>query len=147
MYFPVKFTRTVSGGTGTLSPATSAPTGRPTEASDNQLLYKCIDIDGWPVHRIAVVYGGTGSATITADCYFYEENTATWYKVNGASPSTLNKGCVSFFDVPTSFTQVTRTSNPNPPAGNGAVALVPITGGLADGTYTFALAPDLTTFG
>jgi hypothetical protein len=154
MYFPLNFSQQVVSSA--LAPALSAPTGAPsagtTGGAINQLAYVGRDINGWPVHRIAVVYvKGTSSApaTIAADLYFYEGNSQTWVKAN-ASTVTLTNGVVAYYDVPTTFSQPINTATVATAQANvnNVIALVPIDpGGLtASAVLTFVAAPDLTTF-
>lgn len=148
MNFNTPFLRTVSGS-GALTPADAAPTGTPAASAGNQFAYQGQDINGWPVHRIAAIYTGP-QASISADLYVWEAQTQAWFKVS-ATPTVLTKNVIAYFPVPTiaPMAGVTGNIQKSGGLGNGMnVALVPIDPtGLANGTYTFAMAADLTSFG
>jgi hypothetical protein len=94
-------------------------------------------------HRIAIAYAG--SAAITANLYIYEEATGLWYKCS-PSPLALPANTITFFDVPIPLSTAERLQgNVLKPGGEFHVALVPYNpGGLVNGQYKFAMAPNLS---
>jgi len=120
---------------------------------DNVLNAPFANSSGWPVQRIAVAVRfdptTTGTATLTANGYIYEELTGTWHLMN-SSPITLTANQLAFFDVP-AIPPAIQTSQSGqmgaPSAGSIAFMLVLTdTGGAtASGNVTVAMAPDTTS--
>jgi hypothetical protein len=149
MKFPASFTRyvgTVPAGKTALG-ADTLPTARPAATMDNLLASKFNNINGWPAHRVAVVYNGpAGAPNLTATMYFYEDATAAWYQIGAAG--TLVSGQVTFFDV-IAIMEMPNTSADLANATPGSIAQVLIVaapgGSPPSGPYEFAMATDLTT--
>ena len=121
------------------------PVGPPALPQDNLLIgdrsltYR----DTGQTHRIAVAY--SGSAQITADLYIYEEATGGWYRISTA-PVVLPANAITFFDVAVPLSTAERLQGDNTkPGGELQCVLVPHNpGGLADGEFKFAMAPNLS---
>jgi hypothetical protein len=149
MKFPATFTRyvgTVPAGKIALG-ADTLPTGRPEATMDNLLASRFNNVNGWPAHRIAVVYNGPESApALTATMYFYEDSTSAWYQIGAAG--TLTSGEVTFFDV-IAIMEMPNVSADLANATPGSIAqilIVEAPGGTPpNGAYQFAMATDLTT--
>jgi hypothetical protein len=155
MRFPTVFKRYVgSVPTGaTVLGGDTLPSGPPNaQTADNCLFSRFSNINGWPVHRIAVTYKGpTGAKVLAAQMYFFEDATQTWYAI-GASVN-MTAGTVSFFDVialldrPHSSSAAGGSPEDSPQSGSAAMLLmVSAAGSDPAGEYDFAMAPDLTTF-
>lgn len=151
MKFPASFTRyvgTVPAGKVALG-GDSLPTGRAPANQDNAYFGRFNNVNGWPVHRLAVTYTGpSGAPTLTASMYFFEDTTQTWYQI-GAS-GTLTSGQVTFFDV-ICIMEMPNTVADLANATPGSIAQILIVeapgGSPASGAYTFCIGPDLTTQG
>jgi hypothetical protein len=147
MYFPTLFTRRVGGsGSVPLLGSDSAPTAAPSASMDNVLFTKFSNINGWPVHRVAVVCTAPAApVAMPADLYMYEDRTQSWHKIN-ASPVTITPGVVAFFDAVALLDMPNAQSNmAGVQTGSGAYALVVSNPGAEpSGTFTFAMGPDLT---
>jgi hypothetical protein len=149
MRFPTIFKRILpaTAGTKTLGTDTVPGAGVPPDSSaDNLLVAKNNNINGWPVHRVAVTYFTDAGAPIdlTAKMYFYEEASARWYLIG---QGTLKNGQVTFFDI-ISLADPPQTQK-NLAAGNsGSISQILIVdaGAAPNGNYVFTMGPDLTTF-
>jgi len=150
MKFPVVFKRYVGGPEGEpVLGDDELPSGKAHITQDNALFCRFNNVNGWPVHRVAVTYAyqGEGDApTLTGTMYFYEDTTATWYQI-GASGASMVPGTVTFFDVIAILEMPNTTSNlANATPGSIAqVLIVNTVEDAPDGTYLFGMAPDLTT--
>jgi hypothetical protein len=147
MKFPASFIRyvgTVPEG-GTALGADTLPAARPNATMDNLLASRFQNINGWPCHRIAVVYTGPeGAPDLTASMYFYEDTTEAWYQI-GASQS-MTPGTVTFFDVVAILEMANTEQNlQNATPGSISQLLIVQASGSVAGEYQFAMAPDLTT--
>ena len=151
MRFPRTFTRYVgtppTGGAALGSD--TVPTGPLTSQPDNVLYSRFSNVNGWPVHRIAVTYAGPALApSVVARGFFFEDSTQQWYKVG--ADVTMAPGTVSFFDV-VAILEMPNTQANIAMATPGSLSFflqvdLPA-GSPASGAYVFALAPDLTTQG
>jgi len=154
MRFPCSFKRyvtTVPAG-GKVLGADAVPTTAPTTSMDNVLFSRFANINGWPVHRVAILYTGpVGALNLPAQPYMWDDATQAWHAIGAAA--TLKPNVVTFVDV-VALLDLPHASSAEggvlegpPNSGSIAQALV-ISSGGADpgGTYTFAMGPDLTTF-
>ena len=146
MRFPVTFNRyisTIPAGGIALGGDSSLPAGAPNVSQDNVLSSRFANINGWPCHRIAVSYKGPSSAkNLPARMFIYEESTCGWYKVG--SDVTLKPDTIQFFDVLALLDF--HAPNGEPAGSIQAFLQIDAAGSDPTGTYTFAMAPDLTTF-
>jgi hypothetical protein len=157
--FPVSFQRQKGVGGSTL-PAigsdavpTKAPVANtPTNPNSNVMACKIRDVNGWPVQRIAVGWT-TSAATPTqfnVDMYLWETTSQAWYLMGSLA---MNPNQLYFFDTIAVSEPTPLQSNVNQPgspaqAGSMNVALVVTDpGAQVNGTFTFVMAPDLTTIG
>ena len=148
MRFPCSFVRyvgaTPSGGTSLGGDAT--PTGPLTQQLDNVLYSRFSNINGWPIHRIALAYSGSSGVLSTkARIFLYEDSTAQWYQVG--ADVTIAPGFISYFDV-CALLEIPNTQANLVQATSGSVQVfiqVDKPSGAPDGTYSVAVAPDLTT--
>lgn len=148
MRFHKKFLRDIGGGSNPVLGSDSAPTLPSELADDNVLTARFKDIDGWPVHRIAVGYKGPGGAlTLTANVYIWDELSAAWYLVN-PTPVNLVPNRLTFFDMVGLSSPLPDLDSTSATAGalEAYVQIIPA-GSDPAGTYTFVVAPDLTTIG
>jgi hypothetical protein len=156
MRFPTIFSRykvTVpTGGKLLGSDAVPANGTPPASSLDNLLVSKASDKNGWPVHRVAVLYhfiptaGNAAGADLTFDMYFYEDATAAWYKITSAAVP-LKDGVVAFCDVISiNDPPPTQANMEKANAGGIQQVLIVHDNAGADGRYDFAIAADLTTF-
>lgn len=121
------------------------PSGPPSPPQDNLLIgdksltYR----ETGQTHRVAVAYAG--SADITADLYIYEEATASWYRIS-AAPVALPANTITFFDVAVPLSTAERIQgDTTKPGGELQCVLVPYNpGGLVNGEFKFAMAPNLS---
>ena len=147
MRFPRMFKRydTVIPPGGHALGSDTTPTTTPPTASvtDNLMVSRFSNINGWPCHRVAVVYRGPpGAPPLPAELYMWEEQTQHWYQIG--APVSLVPGAVAFFDV---VGVLDGNDALTPTAGSIAVFLrVTDPGGTPAGEYVFAVAPDLTTY-
>jgi hypothetical protein len=153
MKFPVKFERVE----GTTLGADVVPVGRETSAQLDNLLEvgRPQNVNGWPLHRIAVGYIAPTSSppSLTADLYVWDDNAAAWFLVDSKAlvkPKSAATGAITWFDcVGLLEPPVNRKSMDDGSPSYGGVAFLLIVddpGGSPSGTYTFTMAPDLTTF-
>lgn len=143
MRFWTVFSRWVGPGGPPLGGDTP-PSGIPNSQDnlllgDKSLTYR----ETGQTHRVAVAYAGSGQ--ISADLYIYEEATASWYKIS-ASPVVLPANTITFFDVAVPLSTAERIQgDTTKPGGELQCVLVPYNpGGLANGEYKFAMAPNLS---
>jgi hypothetical protein len=159
MRFPVSFFRNKGGGKGTAIGSDSAPTTvMPGEgggqATDCILACKRQDINGWPVQRIAVVWTTTAGSPVALNgsLYFWEDATQHWYLIN-ATPLSMPPNQVVFFDIvtvaepPPNAATLAQPGSPSQAGGIQVFLLVADPGTAVNGTYMFAMAPDLSTVG
>jgi hypothetical protein len=149
MRFPMSFQRR-HGGAGPIkqfSDDVIPTTTPPGPGNDNVLSCRLWNLNGWPVQRIVVGY--VASAGImdapTADLYMWEETLGAWLKLNGSSV-TLTQNGVAYFDVPTIAEPAPVQKNLTSPSA-GSLDVMIIIAATDDATYTFAMAPDVTTIG
>lgn len=158
MRFPTVFTRVKPAappaktlGGDVLPVDGSTPRAPNPTLDDNVLFSRFVSVNGWPAYRVAVTYQyvGAGSAiALPAVMAFYESTTNAWYQI-GASQN-MQPGQVTFFDcVSLLDTPHVGTSDlVGVGAGSiGQVLIVSDPGSAPNGTYKFALAPDLTSVG
>lgn len=149
MKFPVSFTRRVGGsGSVVVLGADAVPTAAPT-GQDFILAAPVSNTNGWPTHRIAVIYAGPASALeLPADLYMWESTIGGWFKLNQAK-RILVPNQVNFFDVVgiTPSSPIGSDLAGSNPGGLVLALVVATVAGTPDGTYSFAMAPDLTTIG
>lgn len=157
MRFHRMFLRSKPSGAHPTLGADAVPTGAPTEPlPDNMLSIAFRDINGWPVHRIAMAFKGSVApgANLAATAWVWDGLSETWYQL-GPAAVVLEPNRIAFFDflgVP-EFPGVVATridaSGNLPSVGRAAEVVFIVTdpNGVADGDYTFVIAPDLTTIG
>ena len=149
MKFPRTFTRYVGTlpADGIAIGSDTTPTGPLTSQPDNVLFSRFSNINGWPVHRIAVVYSGpAGAPSVVARGLMYEDSTGAWYQIG--ADVTMQPGRVSFFDIVALLEMPNVQANLDQ-ATSGSVSFflqvdAPV-GGSSNGAYMFAMGPDLTT--
>lgn len=151
MRFPAMFKRfKPASGTEVALGSDVPPTLPPSSQPDNLLACRFSNVNGWPVHRIAVIckYVGTGSPSpLTGDMYLFETQTQSWHRINKDTVDIV-PGVVTFFDV------VALLDMPNTLASLDAalagsissVLVVADPNNTANGEYDIAMGPDLTTF-
>lgn len=150
MYFPGKFTRAVSGNA--FWPQDVLPTGALPANTDIALSIRPRDLVGFPVHRLAVGYSGpAGASYLPADLYAWEGNSQQWLKTHDGT-KVLRPGRVNYFDLAGIAEPPVKISNLDQGMAGGTdyvliVTTPPNTITPANGTYTFAMAADLTTLG
>ncbi len=149
MKFPAMFTRLKPATTGQITlgddAVPAAGTGPTTQ--NNVLSYQFNNINGWPVHRIAVLYSGPSAAiALKSNLYFYDEATKDWHRINATVDQLLTPNVVAWFDVVALAERAPTLSNAGEVQGNLTVMLNVQTGSTPDGTYKFAMGADLTTF-
>ena len=156
MFFPAVFKRykgtPVVGATALGSDGGASLTTPLSQLTvrDNLLPTKFVNVHGWPIHRVAVVYlAPSGSLALNADMYFWEESIGGWFRINQTSPLALPPGIVTFFDtialLDGSIAQANLQSG-----GAGSIAqmlVVTDPGAAPNGLHSFAMGPDLTTYG
>ncbi len=150
MRFPVMFQRrkgATPAAMTVLGSETDPPTATLTSQPDNVLATKFDNTNGWPVHRIAVLYSGPGAAIpLKSNLYFWEDSTNAWHRINTTVDQVLTPNVVSFFDcVALLEAAPTKANQESPTNGNITAMLIVQNGATPDGTYTFAIGPDLTT--
>jgi hypothetical protein len=120
-----------------------------TANRDNVLICPLWSDQGWPVHRIVVSYATDAVAPIAlaAKLWVYDELTALWYYTGASFPATIPPNQLSFFDVvaPVNARVGNLTKNKATTGGCIQAMLVVAPGAGPNGTYTFAMAGDLTT--
>ena len=143
MRFWTVFSRWVGPGGSPLG-GDLPPSGFPASqdnllVGDRSLTYR----ETGQTHRVAVAYAGF--VQITADLYIYEEATEKWYKIS-ASPVVLPANTITFFDVAVPLSTAERIQgDTSKPGGELQCVLVPYNpGGLPNGEYKFAMAPNLS---
>ena len=144
MKFPCVFTRSLSGGAGNLGTDT-LPSAAPTKILDNVLYSRFSNINGWPIHRIAVLFNGPTNIT-AARMFFFESTTGMWFKIG--ADAAMTSGSVTFFDTVAIAEPPPVGANALQGATDGSIMQflqVDKPGAAADGTYTFAMAGDLST--
>ena len=149
MKFPVKFSRfkgAAPAGSIALGSDAAPTTQLPAATMDNLLSCRFNNINGWPIHRVAVVYRPpSGALALTAQMWFWESNIGRWFAVGDAKALAAN--AVTFFDViGLGDMPATDTSgNTNTMGSIAQVLVVTDPGAAPDGEHIIALAPDLTT--
>ncbi|GAC1475526.1 MAG: hypothetical protein PVSMB8_00040 [Vulcanimicrobiaceae bacterium] len=117
---------------------------------DNVMSSRFVSINGWPTHRIALVYkyiGGGGAIALPTTMWFWEEQTRRWYQIGASQNVTVDR--VFFFDV----VALLDRSKAGPDASSlesleGSISQLVLAtdpGAAPDGEHQFAVAPDLTT--
>jgi hypothetical protein len=128
---------------GTDTVLTRAPTGN----DDNIMFSNVKNIDGWPVHRVAVGYvAPTGTAALPATGYIWEAQLGAWLQVGPAG--TLTPGQVTFFDTVALIDSSVNQSGldqGSPSRGNLAFMLIVGATGAPNGVHKFAIGADLST--
>ncbi len=157
MRFPITFTRKKGGGAPALpSNAAGAQPGSLTSppnatTMDNLLQTVGISKEGWPVQRIVVAPGTANPGTVSANLYYFDENTQGWYLLN-SSAVTLTAGVLAFFDTAV-LIPPPQSISPSGALNTFQVGVMSVflavfdTGASPAGTYVFAVAADLTTVG
>lgn len=150
MYFPVRFSRTVSG-TGTALGADAAPITLPNpNAMTNLLVSPLANINGWPMQRIVVGYGSapTGALRLPCSIYVWDDNSASWFK---AAAGLLVPGELTWFDMPILCDPPATALGYASPGGMHARAgaleayiKIDAAGGDPTGTYVFTAGSDLS---
>ena len=128
----------------------TAPTGAPDQTKDNQFQVLFRDINGWPVHRIAIGYGGpAGALTLTAALYIFDRNSGLWLKLGPVPTANLVPSEIAYFDMIVPVEVAQTSGNLAKSVGNSADLALVVTpaGGDPNGEYTFVAAGDLTTIG
>jgi hypothetical protein len=143
MRFWTVFSRWVGPGGPPLGGDTP-PSGLPSPqdnllVGDKSLTYR----ETGQTQRVAVAYAG--SAQITADLFVYEEATGLWYKIS-AAPVALPPNVITFCDIAIPLSTAERLQgDATKPGGEFQAVLVPYNpGGLVNGEYKFAMAPNLS---
>lgn len=148
MRFPKSFSRfkgTVPAGAIALGGDGAAPTA-PPGSYDNVMVSRFSNTNGWPCHRVAVVYKApSGVLALSATMWFWEDNLQAWFQIG--DPQNLTPGKVAFFDVVALLDVPHVAADMNSvTAGSIAQALVVAdSGGAPNGEHKFAVGPDLTT--
>jgi len=151
MKFPFLFTRR-KGGSGAVpllgSDAAAVTANTPPSATqDNAFFSRGVGEVGWPIHRIAVTYACSAtSVDLTAQMYAFEKATGAYYKIG--AQVTMKQGSVNFFDcLPIlELSSASQNKLADSPGSIEHVLVVDDVGaGAVNGTYTFAMAPVLTT--
>jgi hypothetical protein len=130
-------------------PVDAAATQRaPDQSLDDNVLYcRFLNLEGWPVHRVAVAYRApSGVLALTATMYFWESQLERWIQVG--APGTVTPGQVSFFDcVSLLDTLQTRSGldQGSPTRGSLAQLLIVDAGLAPGGEHRFAIGADLST--
>lgn len=139
----------------------SAPSlALPVEA-DNVLVHRFTDLNGWPVHRIAIGYNfksvGT-PVTLPVSVYIYDGETGRWYLMGPTTssvvtPPALTDGQFTFFDsISVPPRAKTGSMLDLAQASSGSQELLVIVSDHAgntapNGEHEILIAPDLTTIG
>lgn len=141
------FARKVAGGvvwaTDTLPQDSAGAQVAPPTTLDCGMSFMRYTDTGWPVHRVAVGYSGpVGAPNLQAQLFVFDK-TSNLYFATGAS-STLTLGQISFFPVVSiGDAPQTRTNGDKQINGGVDVVLIVTPSGSVNGTYTFAMGPDL----
>lgn len=156
MRFPVVFSRfkgSVPAGQKALGLDTvpaMQPDSSPPAAMDNMLSHRFSNTNGWPTHRIAVLYNcKVGSpTTLSAQAYVFEQRTGRWYAVGVAQD--LVDGTITFFDS-LGLVEQAQVAGLDVQGATGSeqfMLIITDTGSAApNGEHQFGMAPDLTTPG
>jgi hypothetical protein len=113
------------------------PTAAEDQQRDNVMHSAKVDLNGWPVQRIAVAFRGPSS--VMGALYVHEELTGGWYQIGDTAE--LESGRIVTFDIP-SLLEEKGVRSPIE-----AALVVSAKGKPALGTYTFAMAPDVSSPG
>ena len=122
--------------------ADEAPVLEAAQHGDNVLSCSRVDINGYPVQRIAVATkaarAGKAAPKLTGFGYVFEELTGAWYQMGPGIE--LVPGRIATFDIPSVLEQKgLRTP---------IEFLLCVRGeGVLDGEYVFAMAPDVSNPG
>lgn len=144
---PVAAPIPVLGGDGV---AGTPPTGLPNPNEDNVLVCAISNAAGWPSHRVAVSYKGpVGATALAAQIWIFDHETAAWYEVG--APVNIVANRINYFDIIglADPPAVGNNVGPNarPSSGGTEIMLIvqdDLVGPAPNGTYTFAMGPDLT---
>jgi hypothetical protein len=104
------------------------------------------DNNGIPPHRLAIAYHGpTTAPALTATLYVWDANTQRYYAVSTAF--TLTAEAITFVSIMTIANPPPSSANMDQGMAGGAsfVLIVNPTAATTNGTYTFAMGPDLVT--
>ena len=156
MRFPIMFSRWKGAGQPASVPillggdAVPAPPAETPGALDNVLNHRFSNVNGWPCHRIAVVYDGSkvvAPVSLSATMVLYDRSTRRWYRV-GPANVVLNEGVITFFDTLGLIEQVATSGGISEASGSeSAMLIVSDPGAAPDGEHVFAMGADLTTIG
>jgi hypothetical protein len=148
MQMSTSFKRSVGGGVYTALGADGAAAVPPTYTpggQDNLLVLRPMNNVGAPVQRIAALYKyeGAGPAiALTAQLWMYDGKSLGWYEVGAPKSMTVNRA--TYFDCVSIADAVQVGSDSQPSGGSLQCVLVVLAGAAPAGTYTFAIAGDLS---
>lgn len=147
MFLWQKFSRTTAAATpwaiDTLPVDASGAQVAPAK-QDNCISIVTRDNTGWPAHRMVIAYHGPAAApALTGTLYVWDANTQRYYVV--ASAFTLTAEALAYVSIVSIANPPTRNDNMDQALGGGTAFLLIVTPAAAttNGTYTFAMAPDL----
>ena len=138
MRFPLKSSFVSADPGWPATPTVITDTNKP-----NCLAAKLFNICGYPAQRYCAAWHSAAVvASLTAQLWLWDDNSAHWYKLGGVT--TMTKDTITFWDIPTLM------DNPQVQAdlgitGPGALelALVPVDPAIA-GTYEFIFGVDVS---
>lgn len=121
----------------------------PSEQTEDNCLYCGFrNLEGWPVHRVAVAYKAPAGAveTVTATMYIWESQLGAWIQIGAAGVLTPGQvtffDCVALLDTPATLAGLNQGS---PTRGSMAQLIIIGAGAAVTGAHTFALGADLST--
>jgi hypothetical protein len=123
---------------------------------DNVMVAAFKNIDGWPAHRLIALYKPpSGTGTVTAGAYVWEDELKLWIKLPQKLPAgtesfadaTLTPGQPTFFDpcVLSDTVQTERHVRAGAPTRGSMSVLLLVAGTGPAGEHKFGLGADLTT--
>jgi hypothetical protein len=138
------FTRRVGGaGPVPVLGTDGVPTVQQDQGRDNVLNARFESISGYPAQRIAVAYKGPpGALTLPTTLYIWDDLSGSWYLMPGG-PIGLVPGQIAFFDT-IGLLCPPQGGSSGTPGALEAYFRVAAAGGDPAGTYTFALAQDMS---
>lgn len=138
MRFPKVFWRSVGVGPYPALGSDVQPVDSSYLTQDNVYKGPLANTTGEPVKRFIVAYAGPpGAIDLSAKVFMREEETDLWFAVG--APILIKASEMNYFDLPILANSVGNASN----SIEVAVVVVVDFGVPPDGTYLFALAPDI----
>lgn len=123
------------------------PTGAPNQSVNDNCIYCAYkDLNGWPVHRVAVAYiGPVGATAVNGTMYFWENQLQAWIQIGAAQA--ITPGQVTFFDCVALLDtlQTNKGLDQGSPLRGSLAQLLIVPAGTGNGAHQFAIGADLST--